>query len=147
MRNQGYIPFIDAPISYRSNDLSDPVSQLQQNSIKAKRRSYTSRSTATALHATAPASPNRFAIRSSSQNQLPVSRKSLPQHPRALYFNDDVYVGSLSTRKSDRDSVLRPWHGAIFYLLDERKVEKPAFQRAELDCTQCHIAAGTRGSS
>jgi hypothetical protein len=24
-------------------------------------------------------------------------------------------------------------------------VDKPVFQRAELDCTQCHIAAGTRG--
>jgi hypothetical protein len=35
--------------------------------------------------------------------------------------------------------------GAIFYLLDERKVDHPTFQRAELDCTQCHIAAGTRG--
>ena len=38
-----------------------------------------------------------------------------------------------------------PMQGAIFYLLDEHQVDKPAFQRAELDCTQCHIAAGTRG--
>ena len=38
-----------------------------------------------------------------------------------------------------------PRQGAIFYLLDERKVDKPVFQRAELDCTQCHIAPGTRG--
>ncbi len=38
-----------------------------------------------------------------------------------------------------------PMQGAIFYLLDEHKTEHPAFQRAELDCTQCHIAAGTRG--
>jgi hypothetical protein len=35
--------------------------------------------------------------------------------------------------------------GAIFYLLDEHKADHPTFQRAELDCTQCHIAAGTRG--
>jgi len=38
-----------------------------------------------------------------------------------------------------------PMQGAIFYLLDEHKLERPTFQRAELDCTQCHIAAGTRG--
>jgi len=25
VRNQGYIPFSDAPINYRSNDLHDPV--------------------------------------------------------------------------------------------------------------------------
>jgi hypothetical protein len=35
--------------------------------------------------------------------------------------------------------------GAIFYLLHEQKADAPAFERAELDCTQCHIAAGTRG--
>jgi hypothetical protein len=35
--------------------------------------------------------------------------------------------------------------GAIFYILDERRAERPVFQRAELDCTQCHVAAGTRG--
>jgi hypothetical protein len=35
--------------------------------------------------------------------------------------------------------------GAIFYLLHEQKADKPGFERAELDCTQCHIAAGTRG--
>jgi hypothetical protein len=34
--------------------------------------------------------------------------------------------------------------GAIFYILDEQKAEHPVFQRAELDCTQCHVAAGTR---
>ena len=34
--------------------------------------------------------------------------------------------------------------GAIFYLLDEQQVERPTFQRAELDCTTCHVAAGTR---
>jgi len=34
--------------------------------------------------------------------------------------------------------------GAIFYLLDARKTEKPAVQRAELDCAQCHIAPATR---
>jgi len=30
-------------------------------------------------------------------------------------------------------------------LLDEKKAENPTFERAELDCTQCHVAAGTRG--
>jgi hypothetical protein len=30
VRNQGYVPFSDAPINYRSNDLHDPVTRLQQ---------------------------------------------------------------------------------------------------------------------
>ena len=28
VRNQGYIPYSDAPINYRSQDLSDPVALL-----------------------------------------------------------------------------------------------------------------------
>jgi hypothetical protein len=35
--------------------------------------------------------------------------------------------------------------GAIFFILHEQQAAKPRFERAELDCTQCHIAAGTRG--
>ena len=56
-----------------------------------------------------------------------------------------MYVGSVHEGKAIEIVSFDPMQGAIFYLLDERKVDKPAFQRAELDCTQCHIAAGTRG--
>src|ERR1700742_1551060 len=30
VRNQGYIPYSDAPINYRSQDLSDPVALLEK---------------------------------------------------------------------------------------------------------------------
>ena len=56
-----------------------------------------------------------------------------------------MYVGSVHEGKAIEIVSFDPMQGAIFYLLDENKVEKPVFQRAELDCTQCHIAAGTRG--
>ena len=36
VRDQGYIPFSDAPINYRSNDLSDPVSKLEQQLTTGK---------------------------------------------------------------------------------------------------------------
>ena len=71
--------------------------------------------------------------------------KISPEHPRALYYNDDVYVGAVHDGNAIEIVSFDPKQGAIFYLLDERKVDKPVFQRAELDCTQCHIAAGTRG--
>jgi len=92
VRNQGYVPYSDAPINYRSEDLSDPVATLQQE----------------------------------------------------LNQGDDVYVGSVHEGKAIEIVSFDPMQGAILYLLDERKVERPTFQRAELDCTQCHIAAGTR---
>jgi len=145
VKNQGYIPFSDAPINYRSNDLNDPVSQLQQRLDQGK--------------ASLTYEPEHGYLRSVLQLlQVPVDSQTLvfsktsfqypkisPEHPRALYFNDDVYVGSVHEGKAIEIVSFDPRQGAIFYLLDERKVEKPAFQRAELDCTQCHIAAGTRG--
>jgi hypothetical protein len=71
-------------------------------------------------------------------------RKISPETPRALYFNDDVYVGQVHDGKALEIVSFDPMQGAIFYLLDERKSEQPVFQRAELDCTQCHVAASTR---
>ncbi len=71
--------------------------------------------------------------------------KISPDHPRALYYNDDVYVGAVHEGKEIEIVSFDARQGAIFYLLHEQKADKPAFERAELDCTQCHIAAGTRG--
>jgi hypothetical protein len=71
-------------------------------------------------------------------------KKISPQTPRALYFNDDVYVGKVHEGKAIEIVSFDATQGAIFYLLDEHQVEHPTFQRAELDCTVCHVAAGTR---
>ena len=37
VRNQGYVPYSDAPINYRSEDLSDPVAKLQQQLDQGKK--------------------------------------------------------------------------------------------------------------
>jgi hypothetical protein len=145
VRNQGYIPFSDPPINYRSDDLSDPVARLQQQIDQGK--------------ASLQYEPEHGYLRSVLKLlQVPVDSQALvfsktsfqypkisPEHPRALYFNDDVYVGSVHEGKAVEIVSFDPMQGAIFYLLDERRSEQPRFQRAELDCTQCHIAAGTRG--
>src|SRR5580698_2740392 len=145
VRDQGYIPFSDAPINYRSNDLSDPVAKLQQQIERGEAKLIYEpehgylRSVLNLLRVPVDSQTLVF---SKTSFQYP---KISPEHPRALYFNDDVYVGSVHEGKAVEIVSFDPKQGAIFYLLDERKVEKPVFQRAELDCTQCHIAAGTRG--
>ncbi len=145
VRNQGYVPFSDAPINYRSDNLCDPVAKLQQELNQGK--------------ATLEYEPEFGYLKSVlKQLKVPVESQTLvfsktsfqykkisPEHPRALYYNDDVYVGKVHEGKAIELVSFDPTQGAIFYLLDERKVDHPAFQRAELDCTQCHIAAGTRG--
>ena len=55
-----------------------------------------------------------------------------------------MYIGFVHDGKALEVVSFDPVQGAIFYLLDSRKAEKPVFQRAELDCTQCHIAPATR---
>lgn len=143
--NQGYVPFSDAPIFYRTRPLSDPVALLQKKLDEGRTAlNYDPRS------GYLPSVLKALDIPVSSQT-LVFSRTSFqfskisPDHPRALYYNDDVYVGAVHQGKAVEIISFDPMQGAIFYVLDDQPTAKPVFQRAELDCTQCHIAAATRG--
>jgi hypothetical protein len=145
VRNQGYVPYSDAPINYRSQDLSDPVAKLQHQLDQGKAALQYEpeygylKSVLTLLKV--PVDSQTLVFSKTSFQYKKIS----PEHPRALYFNDDVYVGRVHEGKAIEVVSFDPMQGAIFYLLDENRVDHPTFQRAELDCTQCHIAAGTRG--
>lgn len=145
VRNQGYMPFADAPINYRSEDLSDPVAKLEKQIKKGEatlewdgQYGYLK----SVLKLLKVPVESQTLVFSKTSFQYP---KITAEHPRALYYNDDIYVGKVHDGKAIEIVSFDARQGAIFYLLDEHKVDKPAFQRAELDCTQCHIAAGTRG--
>lgn len=145
VRNQGYIPYSDAPINYRAGEINDPVALLQNKLdtgeatlVYDEQRGYL-QSTLDLLKI--PVSSQTLVFSKTSFQHTHIS----PDHPRALYYNDDVYVGSVKDGKALEIISFDPMQGAIFYVLDEHKVDKPVFQRAELDCTQCHIAPGTRG--
>ncbi len=71
--------------------------------------------------------------------------KISPEQPRALYYNDDVYVGQVHEGKSLEFVSFDPMQGAIFYVMDEHKADHPRFERSELDCIQCHVATSTHG--
>ncbi len=143
VKNQGYVPFSEEPINYRS-EAHDPVANLQ----KRLDRGQTSLAYEP-QHGYLKSVLEQLAIPVSSQT-LVFSKTSFqykkisPKEPRALYFNDDVYVGQVHEGKVLEFVSFDSKQGAIFYILDEQKAEHPVFQRAELDCTQCHVAAGTR---
>ena len=146
VRNQGYIPYSDAPIFYRSDDISDPVTVLQRRLEQGKARLTFDQKDKGYLKSVLqlldiPVSSQTLVF-SKTSFQYP---KISPEHPRALYFNDDVYVGVVHEGKEIEVVSFDRQQGAIFYILHEQQTEKPRFERAELDCTQCHIAAGTRG--
>jgi hypothetical protein len=145
VRNQGYMPYSDAPINYRSQDLSDPVAKLERKIEQGEvtltwddDQGYLK----SVLDLLKVPVESQTLVFSKTSFQYP---KITPEHPRALYYNDDVYVGKVHDGKAIEVVSFDARQGAIFYLLDEHKLNRPVFQRAELDCTQCHIAAGTRG--
>lgn len=142
--NQGYVPFSEAPIRYRVTPVNDPVAKLQNRLDEHE---------TTLRH-----EPGHGYLKSVlEQLQIPVSsqtlvysktsfqyRKITPQTPRALYFNDDVYVGQVHDGKVLEFVSFDPAQGAMFYILNEQEADHPKLERAELDCTQCHVAAATR---
>lgn len=146
VKNQGYIPYSDAPIFYRSDDIDDPVAKLAKQIEQGKARiEYDEKHHGYLKSVLAlldvPISSQTLVF-SKTSFQYP---KISPEHPRALYFNDDVYVGVVHDGKEIEIVSFDARQGAIFYLLHEQKTQAPRFERAELDCTQCHIAPGTRG--
>ncbi len=66
------------------------------------------------------------------------------RNPRAIYFNDDVYVGWVRGSSLVEISTSDPHLGAAFYTL-EMKPWRPLFRRENYDCLACHTTTMTRG--
>jgi hypothetical protein len=67
-----------------------------------------------------------------------------PRTPRALYFNDSAYIGFIPNSPLIEIAAVDPKLGAIFYTLDQSKIEKPKFVRTD-QCLECHASAKTMG--
>lgn len=68
----------------------------------------------------------------------------LPKTPRAIFFNDDVYVGFVAGSPLMEISVADPKLGGVFYTLDQTRVDRPRFVRTD-QCLECHASAKTMG--
>ena len=67
-----------------------------------------------------------------------------PKTPRAIYFNDDVYVGFVQGSSMLEISAVDPKLGGIFYTLEQTKVDRPKFVRTD-QCLECHASAKSMG--
>jgi len=65
------------------------------------------------------------------------------QTPRALYFNDDVYVGWVQGGPVLEFGSVDPKLGAIFYTMDQKKDVPPQFDRQVEGCLVCHDSSST----
>jgi hypothetical protein len=67
-----------------------------------------------------------------------------PKTPRAIYFNDDVYVGFCRHGDVLEVSAADPKLGAVFYTLDQEENRQPRFRRRGDSCLICHGSSLTQ---
>ncbi len=68
-----------------------------------------------------------------------------PRTPRAIYFNDDVYVGFCRSGEVLEISVADPQLGTVFYTMFQEQTEEPKFERRGGHCLVCHSSSRTGG--
>jgi len=79
-----------------------------------------------------------------SRTSLQVDRIA-PWTPRAVYFNDDAYVGWVQDGPIMEVATIDPALGAVFYTLKQEQGSRPVFERQGRTCLQCHDSSSTTG--
>ncbi len=128
-----------------SDALADPVRELQRRIDRGELElSFDDR------WGYLPALLDAFEIPHSSQ-LLVFSKTSAqfrlisPRRPRAMYFNDSVYVGWVQRAPVLEISAVDPVAGAVFYTLHQIEEDRPQFIADNGTCLQCHESARTLG--
>jgi hypothetical protein len=142
-RAMAELPFEAEPINYLTAPVDDPVARLQarldrgESKLEYGKQGYL------------PDVLRELGIGQSSQmlvfsktsfQRTKISRRA----PRAVYFNDDTYIGFCQQGEVIEVATTDPQQGAVFYTLRQEEVEKPIFQRQTHDCLQCHASSKTQ---
>ena len=138
----------DAPILYSQTESRDPVALLSRQ-IELGNTSLTWDQ----QHGWLPALLEQLSIPASSQ-LLVFSKTSLqtrhitPTNPRALYFNDNVYIGVVPGDPQIEIAAVDPQLGAVFYTLYAKAQtndgELPLLKRDSHGCLSCHSTSKTQ---
>jgi hypothetical protein len=132
------------PIRYSTTEPADPIAILRGRLDAGEASLKWNES-----HGWLPSLLKELEIPVSSQT-LVFSKTSLQRHritpsrPRAIYFNDDVYVAWVQRGSVVEISSTDPLLGAVFYTLDLGDRERPAFDRHTEKCLICHGSTHTR---
>lgn len=141
----GQYPIDREPINYARAPHSDPAGNLQQRIEQGKAvLEYDSQ------HGYLRAVLRELGISPTSQ-MLVFSKTSFqrnlisPKQPRAVYFNDDSYVGWVQGAEVIEVASIDPQRGANFYTLGQERADRPKLVRQQDDCLQCHASSMTGG--
>ncbi|HEX6960749.1 MAG TPA: hypothetical protein VF175_02700 [Lacipirellula sp.] len=138
-------PFERAPIEYSKSDPDNAVSRLQ---AKLERGEATLKYDPDQGYL--PAVLDALGVPTESQ-MLVFSKTSLqrrrisPRTPRAIYFNDDVYIGFCRAGEVMEISVADPQLGAVFYTIEQQEAVAPKLIRQTDNCLVCHSSSRTDG--
>ncbi len=66
-----------------------------------------------------------------------------PENPRAIFFNDDVYIGFVPGGGLIELSAVDPEQGALFYSIQQSSLS-PKIERDQTQCLSCHANAKTK---
>ncbi len=136
--------FEQEPIAYSRSQPANCVSQLEQRLVSGEANlTYDSstgylRSLLTQLEV--PVSSQMLVFSKTSFQRHRIA----PRTPRALYFNDDVYVGYCQGGDVLEVSASDPQLGAVFYTLDQDPDVRPTFHRQSDNCLICHGSSQTK---
>lgn len=130
--------FDQPPISYRTATPANAVSRLQERidagMVRLAHEKGFGHLRSVLAELAVPVSSQTLVF---SKTSLQFQRISA-RNPRALYFNDDVYVGFVRGGDVIEVSVADPTLGTVFYTLGQEPAERPVFRRRTDDCLLCH---------
>lgn len=132
------------PIDYDRTNGDNPVARLQVK-LREKKAVIPFEERAGYLRGLL----RELSIPESSQT-LVYSKTSLQRHritprtPRAIYFNDDVYVAFCRNGEMIEISAADTRLGTAYYTMDQRADHRPRLDRHGQSCLGCHGASATR---
>ena len=139
------LEFERAPIDYTDVEVHDPIAELQRqlDSGEAKLTFNEEHGYLDALLDYFNIDPDsQVLVYSKTSFQL---RRIMPHRPRALYFNEDLYLGWCQRGDVVEVMAVDPVSGPIFYSLEQQNDTPPQFVRDLGQCLTCHASSRTQG--
>jgi len=127
-----------APIHYDTSKSDDSVARLQKQidagRIKLSREDGHGYLESVLKWLKVPVSSQTLVFSKTSFQRDLIS----PSRPRALYFNDNTYIGFVQGGEVLEAVAVDNQLGPVFYTLNQKQADKPRFIRQTDNCLQCH---------
>lgn len=139
------LEFENEPINYHTTPTTDRIALLIDAIEKGEKQL-----TWDETHGWLPSMLEQLDVPRSSQTlvfsktSLQLSRIST-HRPRALYYNDDTYVGWVQRGDVVELGAVDPVQGTIFYTLKQTNHQPPDIRRDRGNCLVCHASTRTKG--